>query len=958
MKTKLLILLLILSSITLFSQKSASVVGDAAQLVDLLKKDYSISNPDTRDDEIASDRSKVTAIFKSYVLQDSLKNYFATASQKNDTNGKKSIDTTYAINLKNYLQLKEALSDVSKLMIEKNNNYSLLFDEYKEIKEEYILAKDNYYKSKKSVDSLAFTNLILKFDKQNPYLKEVLVKFKEKYELLAQSKTDYFATQNSYSSIQKSIPFLGGDMAFETIIDGLSRFLAKRIKEELTIHAIDKIKNYLDNPTPENYCHELLTVLPTTTNYLKSFDSDQLLKFTDEFKQYIEEDLNNLLENAVHLKDTPRIKSYIANNPDLEFAFEGLETIPLLSKIKSPVDYFELLENSRTLTNWRSDSTKVVKYNIAQSFRLAAMLAYSMTIVENSEVKFASVDFISNYANEKNFYFLYFGFLHQQNEKYFKINFYNPANNAPITFDISTLMTTFTPETISDTSESFIFLKSNLTAIAKNAEKIYAQALSIKKKNKNNEEVKYDEIYSFINDFIDFSEEIVTTADLLVKDKFKITNPSVSIDLKSKISPYFNVAKIANTMVLDLHQKKYSNAIIKAIEIPLHFSDSNSDLSLNLQNISDKISFSSDLVVLQTLYKEKTFTNLSKSDKIEKLQSINASLEVLALKTISTPELSAFKTAIDNFSIYVNTLNTAPDEIKNLNEKIEELKNATRVVITNDKLLKYAGVSKVEILKSVKEQLEKKKYDAAVVNSIISKIDTYLNNQFKKHILNDTTLASEEITITAIISEFAPQLLKNNTKINDKTAIKIIHFINDVSVSKDAEDIEKALDAFALPVGSSSLKEKASNYVSINSYPGLLGGFEFSKNQKTAGNIGFTAPVGIYCTIASFEKGATLGVFLPVIDIAAPVRLRLDSNNDTKTLPDFNFNDIFSPGVYLSYGFGKSPFAIQLGAQYGPKLRDIPEESTGSFTSVDSYRINIGFVIDIPLLTLYSQYKN
>lgn len=940
---KLLFLLIILSiSNNAFSQKSAPIVGDAAQLIDLLKRDYSTSNPDTRDDEIAIDRSKVIAIFKSYLIE--------------ELEDLKGIDTKVLNkNLMEYLKNKEAFSVISKLVIEKSTDYSNLYNDYLKVEVKFTDAKIKYFESKKTTDGAILDALISKFDKQNPYLKVILEKFKIKYDLLAQSKTDYFAIQNSYASIQKSIPFLGGDMAFETVIDGLSRFLAKRIKEELTIHAIDKIKTYLENPTPENYCHELLTVLPTTTNYLKSFDADQLLKFTDEFKQYIEEDLNNLLENAFHLKDTPRIKNYIANNPDLEFAFEGLEMIPLLSKIKSPIDYFELLENSRTLSLWRSDTTQAVKYNIAQSFRLASMLAYSMTVVENSEVKFASVDFISNYANEKNFYFLYFGLLHQQNKKYFNINFKNPSDNTDITFDINTLMKSFSPNTISETSESFIFLKSNLTAIAKNAEIIYAQALSIKKKNKNNEEVTYEEIYSFIEDFIDFSLEIVTTADELVTDKFKIIEPSVKIEIENKLSPYFSVAKIANNMVLDLHQKKYSNAIIKAIEIPLHFSDSN--LSTNLQNISDKVAFNNDLSVMQNLYKEKTFSDLSDEDKIKKLNSLNTSLEVLAIKISGTPKLNTFKKAIDKFSLYVASSGTKMDDQK-LKEEIEELKNATRVVITNDHLLKFAGISKEDILKSVKEQLEKKKYDVAVINNIESKIDTYLNNQLKKHILNDTIGASEEVTITAIISEFAPHLLNNNTKINDKTAIKIIHFINDVSVSKDAEDIEKALDAFALPVGSSSLKEKATTYVSINSFPGILGGLEYSKDQKTVGNIGFTAPVGIYFNIKSSDKGATWGVFLPVIDIAAPVRLRLDSNNDTKTLPDFNFNDIFSPGIYISYGFKKSPFAIHLGAQYGPKLRDIPAETEGNFTSVDSYRINIGFVIDIPLLTLSSKYKD
>ena len=45
--------------------------------------------------------------------------------------------------------------------------------------------------------------------------------------------------------------------------------------------------------------------------------------------------------------------------------------------------------------------------------------------------------------------------------------------------------------------------------------------------------------------------------------------------------------------------------------------------------------------------------------------------------------------------------------------------------------------------------------------------------------------------------------------------------------------------------------------------------------------------------------------------------------------------------------------------QYGPKLRDIPtDDNSSDFTSVESYRVGVGITIDIPLVTLSSNYKN
>ena len=201
---------------------------------------------------------------------------------------------------------------------------------------------------------------------------------------------------------------------------------------------------------------------------------------------------------------------------------------------------------------------------------------------------------------------------------------------------------------------------------------------------------------------------------------------------------------------------------------------------------------------------------------------------------------------------------------------------------------------------------------------------------------------------------YLPQITTEILGIKDNRVIRLIHFINDMAISENAEEVETAIESFVLPAGSSSVKETAKSYLSINSYPGILTGIEWSEfnNNGPEFQIGITAPIGIYAQLSSnFICKGTLGLFVPVIDIGAPVRLRFDNSNDTETLPDFEFKDIFSPGLYLSYGFNESPFAINAGVQYGPKLRDIMQE--GEITNFDAFRFSIAFVIDIPLISLH-----
>ncbi|MET1260222.1 hypothetical protein ABV409_12810 [Flagellimonas sp. DF-77] len=937
----------------IWAQKSAPVAGDAATLIDLLKKDYTTLDPENREQDLNRDRAIVISIFKSYLSNTSVIGSLADQTTLLDSIISAQTEIKTLENELNSLLLINSKTSSSSSTIKNNNNR--INDIYLQISKLKKIISHNSY-----LIHTSELNIVENQYKDNDYLKYVLKAFKDKYEKLNKDQTDLLAEINYQSSIQKSIPFFGGDLAFETLIDGLSKFLAKRIKEELTNYVMENLKEQLENPKETSLLNELLVLMPKTTDYVKQFNADEILNFTNEFKQYIEKDFNNLLVNAANLKSTPRFKTLIDNNPDLNFAFEALELIPRLSKVKRPIDYFDMLENSKTLATWDDESANEPrKFNIVNFVKLATMLAHSMMVLDNNELRFASTDFMSNYGSEPEFMLLYLGFLSQQNLKYYNIKFQNQSNTVK-SIDFKEFMTNgVTPDQLINGNAAIKSIQSSITAITNNAEKLYQEALEIKKASKEDgKKVDAEVAHNFVSSFIALLEEVLNSSDNFIRigKNNELIDSSLSLDLKDKLFPFISVATSANNIVLDLHKKRYSSALITAIEIPANFT--NKELSVTkILSLENTLSNSHDIKLLRELL------NFKKSpSENESLKNLLSSIHISLLRQVQNPnfiskrELNNIISAVASIKAYVEGSNPTK---KLFNVKIKALTNA--IQNSNASILELA-VPKENYRNKIESIINKKPAFLGYKATILKYYDSFHEATVNKVLLGkDDKYLEVKNDLERNLRSYLPELLENVFVIKDRNALKIIHFVNDLALSENGEDVEKALDAFALPTGSYSVKRKARQNVSVNSYPGILGGVDFSKfnNEKGSFGLGFTAPVGISINIASWDAWIQgLHLFVPIIDIAAPVRLRLDGENDTKALPELSFRNIFTPGVYLSFPIRKSPFAFNLGAQYGPQLSFEDNDSDGSpiaNLSEDSFSINLGFVIDIPLFTIYNK---
>lgn len=961
----LLIFLLLFSNLA-FSQKDAPVAGHAATLVELLKKDYNAIDPESRKAEISRDRTLVISIMKSYLAdadksRSQIEKYAATnvlvsKSFDNYNNAKKQLAA---------LTASPPQSSKAEELSSYSTNANDLSNSVDQRRNDYF---DNLY----NLDVLELDNLKLNYKKTgNNYLYIILEDFILKYKQLNSGNADSFSSNSAITTTQKSIFGIPGDMAFQVIVSELAEILAKRIKEELTLYAVQRVQYWLRNPGSDDQMAELKILLPTTTTYFMSLSGQSYLN-VKLLREHIQNDLNNMLGNAKNLRAAPRVKRLIAANPDLDFALEGLGILSDLSGMKSPMDYFTVLENSPNLNRWKS-GTDLVRLNIANGIFMSSMLAKSMSVSENGETRFAGMDFFNKYASDTNFYILYTGFLTQQNLKYYNISFRTIDNTGGVAThllatDLRMVTSNTTPRKINEVKEAF---KIVLNLAAKNTEKVYKLSTEIRKLNKSDKPLLPDSLHEFIGSVISMGQDIVNAADTMVIMVNKIQQNDqqnrMAIGFKKSSAAYFQVASVTNDIIRDLQKHKYAIAVMKVIDIAAGLPQSNRSewSNADMDGLADFVADN----------KTKAWVTVSKvlANKKGVKSFSNAEKEAFQLLYLEAIRLGIF-----------NTEHGADSEITSF---LNELKTVSRAVIADKdfdgtSLLKtyheslkvhyfligyYAGMDVSGMIAERLEQLSKYEVnqvriftsdDSESLKTAMEKYYTaFFSNYYIKGNNSETSMLSEsrgalENRIKAI-AVLLPQ--SYSSRINPQV-LKLISFVIEVATTEDEKTIPGSLNELISQTGSYIDKRNSNFSLAINAYPGILPAAELSwKPEKAAWapSIGFTAPVGLAFNWGN-KGGTSDGIFLPVIDIGALTRVRLDSSKDTKALPELEFKNVFSPGIYYTHGFRNTPLAINIGMQYGPDLKEVSYDSSGTAVtkSYESMRFGIGLVLDIPLFSI------
>lgn len=153
----------------------------------------------------------------------------------------------------------------------------------------------------------------------------------------------------------------------------------------------------------------------------------------------------------------------------------------------------------------------------------------------------------------------------------------------------------------------------------------------------------------------------------------------------------------------------------------------------------------------------------------------------------------------------------------------------------------------------------------------------------------------------------------------------------DLAAAKDSEAVHAAIQAAAAPVGGWRIKRQAFT-VSFSALAGLTFGGEYLPRKGEVHDVGLTiapmAAVGIDLS-APIRRGWTVGSFLSILDLGQLVSARLyGKQEDASTASEVDFISVLSPGAYLKFGIGRTPFVFGAGLAYAPNQRGYIYKST------------------------------
>ncbi len=300
---------------------------------------------------------------------------------------------------------------------------------------------------------------------------------------------------------------------------------------------------------------------------------------------------------------------------------------------------------------------------------------------------------------------------------------------------------------------------------------------------------------------------------------------------------------------------------------------------------------------------------------------------------------------------------------KQLNKKVtdlvDELEKGTRTDIPASSLTTNNNNSQINTANTAKSSVSNKE----VATVLIQKAAIDPSFIATKAIIKQIKDSLQNILPASVTGKQSDDTLKKIYKYGAFMAAMV--------QAKSSDDVEKVIEAFALPTGSARIKRASDFNVSLNAYAGLFFGFERISKVDTgkwkANVFGVTAPIGVAASwghrlffIPTGERQWSTSVFISLVDLGAITAFRF-RDDSTANVPTIQLRDILSPGAFLSIGIPKTPLSFNLGAQMGPNLRKVnnndPSKPSNDYYNKTYWRFSASFCVDIPLLNFYTKSK-
>jgi hypothetical protein len=326
--------------------------------------------------------------------------------------------------------------------------------------------------------------------------------------------------------------------------------------------------------------------------------------------------------------------------------------------------------------------------------------------------------------------------------------------------------------------------------------------------------------------------------------------------------------------------------------------------------------------------------NTQIATKVAKLSAANATLATKV--NIGT---DIFKQVVDLATVCLDILPS--DKIKNEQAVLKKIK---------DDYIPYLYQAD-----SVVYHIEQKEYTSAIYAA-----DTLIKAVLQNEIDAVKTKRVANPAPSAAALKALNKQLDDLTNIRDQY-LKYAVFIATVAEAQSGNDVKKAIDAFALPVGSSRIKKEHTFSWGINSYVGIAHArnHNYAANNLPEQEIIVTAPIGLSANFALPGKIGSMSLYGGIIDIGAIFTYQV--NSDKSVQSEIKLGQILSPSIGVVYGFPiikKYNIPLSFGANYqwGPKLKSV-DQTGQSVIGLFNRRFNLFIAVDIPIVNFNVSHK-
>jgi hypothetical protein len=213
---------------------------------------------------------------------------------------------------------------------------------------------------------------------------------------------------------------------------------------------------------------------------------------------------------------------------------------------------------------------------------------------------------------------------------------------------------------------------------------------------------------------------------------------------------------------------------------------------------------------------------------------------------------------------------------------------------------------------------------------------------------------SESKKATNIVARINELIRILNTQQSIQLFLQYGTFAANLVRAESAAEVKGALESAALPVGSYRIKRQTAFNISLNGYVGATGGVQFG-DPNNSFVMGAWAPVGPAFSFGNFKQkknSSSISIFIPIIDIGALALFRT-SDDSTTIQTKIYLNQIFAPGLFVSWGLPKLPISLSAGYQIAPLLQSVETGQT-VLSPKNNGRVVFTIAVDIPLFNIYN----